>query len=140
MSSQGMKVATNMPKIVGLLCCGPASLLIGIQGAKFYRNYTSNGEQSGGQSGAHKKGILDRLTDGPHPYIANCSEQQINRIMRTNSVWQGSSEHIKAKRREALGESEDNSVVKRTGCEKFSKQVEEGTVLKRTRSMQSHTA
>ena len=140
MSSQAMKVAIGMPKIVGLLCCGPASLLIGIQGSKIYRNYTSTGETSKGQSGAHKAGILERLCDGPHPYIANCSEQQVDRIIKTNSVWAGSSEYIKEKRREALGESEEGSVLTRTGSLKFKPQVEEGTILKRTRSMASHVA
>ena len=140
MSSQGMKVALGMPKIVGLMCCGPASLLIGIQGCKIYRNYNSTGETSKGQSGAHKSGILERLCDGPHPYIAHCSEQQLDRIIKTNSVWSGSSEYLREKRREALGEGEDDSVLTRTRSLKFKPQVEEGTVLKRTRSMKDHIA
>merc|ERR1712014_82116 len=95
---------------------------------------------SKGMAGAHRSGILERLCNGDNPYIAHCSEQQIDRIMRTNSVWQGSSEYIKAKRRAALGESESNSVVSRTNSAKFRPHVEEGTILKRTLSLKSHTA
>merc|ERR1719235_830399 len=78
-----LQVATNMPKLVGLMACGPAVFLIGFQGAKFARNYNSTGEIHCSQSSAHKIGIVDRLCAGPSPVISKASEQMLDRLLST---------------------------------------------------------
>merc|ERR1711865_991814 len=112
-------IATNMPKLVGLMVCGPAVFLVGIQGGKFYRNYTSQGEEAHSQATAHKIGIIERLTAGPSPVISKASEQMIDRMLVNNSAMQGSGEFLRDQRRESIGEREEDSVIKRTNSLKF---------------------
>merc|ERR1719335_990435 len=102
-----------------------------------YSTLTSNEDDKVANGAALKVGIIDRL----QKQVGFFSEQQMDRMLVNNSAVQGSGDLLRKTRRDAIGEKEEDSVIKRTNSTKFRRpdgdRREEGMILSRTKSFKT---
>jgi len=83
------QAAGGMPKLMGLMVCGPAAFLGITQGARFYRNFTAtDAEKAAGGDSAdqrRKQGVVDRMTANPST-LGNINAKHLEKILKTNSA------------------------------------------------------
>merc|ERR1712194_69657 len=103
---------SQAPKLMGFVICGPAALLGGVQGMRFYRNYTATDEEkaAGGDTAdeRRKQGIADRLTANPST-LGNINAKHLEKMIKTNSAL---SRERAEEVREAHGSSQTESLEK----------------------------
>merc|ERR1719443_2809444 len=77
----------------------PALLPAGMLAAKGYRNSMPDEQNTTAALGAtRKRSVIERLTTGHTPPIAYWSEQQLERMIKTNSVFREHADELRAAR------------------------------------------
>lgn len=82
------RVFVGMPKLVGLMSLGPASILIGMQGSKVVRNFTSTEEDNKGNVAGitRKTSVASRFTSGATPHLPHVDSKYMEKHLKNNSA------------------------------------------------------
>jgi len=117
--SAAAQVAMGMPKIIGLLACGPATVLVGMQGSRIYRNFTATDEDRIVDGGVQKESVARRLIDGRNQEGLYLNDKYVERHLRTNSALKRHADEIRATRKAMPHMQIDETVAKRTSSVHF---------------------